>query len=1348
MPVLETPSRVWRRIQAADDLAVPSLPSLPAIDIDDDDDVDDDPLPSKRAQSTPSASISVKKSTTVRFAEKHESFEFSNIQPIHPDSLLSDEDSNKLPPEYSVDISAQFTPVRQPLNKNIALRTVRTPSLTRSASPVSTSPNNTPSSDAHVSLPNASRRSSAGAQQQFDLSRSSHSRSLSQSASSSQTKHSSIGEKSLSQTSKHDPPVNDTTVSHMPDLNATPQAKKRSFLLDVIHSTAKPRPRLSLHAPIQATPRAEIPIAPVAIFATPKAATVNDSFISTASSHDLTVQQPRINASFDHLTGAKGVGRFNATKLNTYLHGLNRRLVEENEELTNRLTQLQAGHPTITEVDESTRALEIAALESMVKDLESQLEREKQEKETERLKFKERVKEVESGVNDVVEQLERQLEVMAESKEQALSKARRAQELREDAEERAHRAELALAKGGKATPTSRTPITSPTGSGTATAVHEEFKEAIERVAELEEELRLSTNRSLHLEEELRAAEELIEELKVEKQTSDKKMVALRRQLEDVETDAATLQERLQATETELEEAKEASNALLAELEDAQEELAASQDEANSAKVDVELLQERINVLESRAERVDKEQRQLEEALEASEKKMLEGQEEIASLRQELERVRLITSSSARASTNTAVSAHPFSSALSDSPVLEDIEGLEKELDDAHREIGRLQHLLRDSPARAALAQAKEAKIEALEGENADLQEQVRTLRVLLSKGPLEGAEKSLRATREDGASPSVRNLPSIRNPRTPGGPLRDDKLSWLQSVHHGDESPYLHQISLLERELAHANECVDDKIDKLEEYGRGVTNLTEKLHDAENRIAFLQAEVQRLERREERRSRQASRGIACNGCGGTVELNSVLSFGDQSLCDASRGKDAVTDESMKKILKQLEKMKQDWIQEKIRLQGERDYLQGAADRLGRQAARKKESGNPNGTSDVEQVKQHVADLESQLQAERTRLRELATERSRMLQDKNDVAAQLQRTQADLDAVRDQLRSCKQENYALEADLRANTLAESKSRHLQNKVTQNLALIEQLRQERDQLAESHSKLQHRHQSAAENVDRLRKDLMVIQSNHEERRHQLDMQIAEIDDLRREMALKDEELSYERRRNAGIADLHSTVGELEQELAQMRQEAERFAQDLETLRSSNNVGNMDKGEVAKSERAQMQLRAQVRVLEEQLDEQKARVRQLLDEAEEHVCSSRDDSALSLIKARHNQECKGLLLQITYLKSKYTRENTLRQHLAHQKEYLLTLLSKLQQDDLPILKSLAHTQRSPKGAPVKRLRSIVHTVMFLNRAKKAAERWADQSAAKDQLAVALDDVRKRRLLAGRKSAPGIFN
>jgi hypothetical protein len=109
---LETPSRVWRRIEAADDLAVPSLPSLPAIDSLDDDDDDDNQEPSKIIRSSLNISLSTRKSTatTVRFAEKHESFEFSDIQPITHQSLITDEDDgDELPVDYSITINPQVS---------------------------------------------------------------------------------------------------------------------------------------------------------------------------------------------------------------------------------------------------------------------------------------------------------------------------------------------------------------------------------------------------------------------------------------------------------------------------------------------------------------------------------------------------------------------------------------------------------------------------------------------------------------------------------------------------------------------------------------------------------------------------------------------------------------------------------------------------------------------------------------------------------------------------------------------------------------------------------------------------------------------------------------------------------------------------------------------------------------------------------------------------------------------------------------------------------------------------------------------------------------------------------------
>lgn len=49
---------------------------------------------------------------------------------------------------------------------------------------------------------------------------------------------------------------------------------------------------------------------------------------------------------------------------------------------------------------------------------------------------------------------------------------------------------------------------------------------------------------------------------------------------------------------------------------------------------------------------------------------------------------------------------------------------------------------------------------------------------------------------------------------------------------------------------------------------------------------------------------------------------------------------------------------------------------------------------------------------------------------------------------------------------------------------------------------------------------------------------------------------------------------------------------------------------------------------------------------------------------------MKAHHKQECKGLIVQIKYLKAKFTRESCLRCDLGYQKNYLLVLLSRFEQ------------------------------------------------------------------------------
>lgn len=109
-------------------------------------------------------------------------------------------------------------------------------------------------------------------------------------------------------------------------------------------------------------------------------------------------------------------------------------------------------------------------------------------------------------------------------------------------------------------------------------------------------------------------------------------------------------------------------------------------------------------------------------------------------------------------------------------------------------------------------------------------------------------------------------------------------MSWLNQTTFAnggaEASPYVRQIAALERELAHANESVDDKIDKLEEVGHGVVVLNTKLGDALTRVGVLENEVGRLERKEERRTKRMKK-VKCLKCGGGLDLSAVFRIGDE-----------------------------------------------------------------------------------------------------------------------------------------------------------------------------------------------------------------------------------------------------------------------------------------------------------------------------------------------------------------------------------------------------------------------------------------------------------------------------------
>ena len=563
----------------------------------------------------------------------------------------------------------------------------------------------------------------------------------------------------------------------------------------------------------------------------PQMPTDNTSFISTASSHDLTTHH-RVNTSFDPAMGfgagapGHGVGRFNAGKLNTYLHGLNRRLQEENELLMEKLRRLQeekegradenigedasvafssgsrrtsaarraSGGTVLDDVREDVVAEgwleEKAELEELVEsykdevarvseekeELERNWEAEQKERERDKQRWKDRITDLEQGVEVIVKDLEQKLGQSEEKAMQAeeeqdrrvkelLRKLSEVQSDRAAALDRAERAERALESekelGGELRESSER----------LTKAMADLRGANSRIHELEEEMMQGDDRIEALEKALHAEKDattgLVEEL-------DKRANALTREKEGAR--------RADAEKRQAQEEVESMKGYIAELEDhmgvatnqvacLEKDLAIAKQELETALSSEEGGSRRTERLEMDLQKAQDAAQHLEDVLQETEDKMVHDQGVIAELNA---RIHSLEREVERAKDRQA---DPSRDILI--PSEEEVHALEEELDVANKEIARLSTLLNQSPARKAVDKAKDMRIEGLEKEKEELLERIRTLRMTMTE--MNTPSKVINGS---GISPIHRHVlsMSIRGPRTPGGPLKEVKAHSAHSL--------------------------------------------------------------------------------------------------------------------------------------------------------------------------------------------------------------------------------------------------------------------------------------------------------------------------------------------------------------------------------------------------------------------------------------------------------------------------------------------------------------------------------------------------------------------------------------
>ena len=203
-----------------------------------------------------------------------------------------------------------------------------------------------------------------------------------------------------------------------------------------------------------------------------------------------------------------------------------------------------------------------------------------------------------------------------------------------------------------------------------------------------------------------------------------------------------------------------------------------------------------------------------------------------------------------------------------------------------------------------------------------------------------------------------------------------------------------------------------------------------------------------------------------------------------------------------------------------------------------------------------------------------------------------------------------------------------------------------------------------------------------------------------------------------------------------------LFRSRKDAEAFGKDLRALRAEKErIQERHDEEVDKAERLRKQSQAQIRLLNEQLENERNKARKAKEESSGHQCSI-DDSQIVELKAQHNRECKGLIVQIRYLKAKFSRESLFRDDLGYQKTYLLMLLANFEASDKRILAAISRigfATKSIRPAPRKRrsFKSVAQSVIFIHRVRRAGDAWRQERACRQAISDALQDVRRRRAI-----------
>ncbi|CAO1624812.1 unnamed protein product [Jaminaea pallidilutea] len=703
------------------------------------------------------------------------------------------------------------------------------------------------------------------------------------------------------------------------------------------------------------------------------------------------------------------------------------------------------------------------------------------------------------------------------------------------------------------------------------------------------------------------------------------------------------------------------------------------------------------------------------------------------------------------------------------------EELQRQLEDAQKrlESEKAAAARRES---ASLAE-KDDQIERLRRQKQDLEMRLESykqqvnvstsLAAIATGSPKDGAMKTPHAKHR-----SVANLQTpIRTPQSPG---LLSPASWLNHDSTLGNASVVDHIRQLEGLLAAANSQLDDKLAEIDEHGTQHLTLTRKLLEAKERIEELEAELKRALAAGvdgERLSKRALKRVSCTKCKVTFDATSQVlkerhghDVGDIS---------TVSDTNSKARSQQRDQALAEFIEKMPRLTAKLTEME-AENRALRDAAAKSNAKRPSSAgaaskdsarklqsltqAELERARMAIDELRDDLSEERRKLPALAKESKAFGELCSSAERDLARSELRLRSIEDELKRKAAEYSDLQRELaEKSSLGDEVNlavQVLETQVRHTAKEVETLRQDRKDLLETRRHLHDQYRHATERYTRIQAELASARQAAESHQAQIEDQADKIERLHSTLQAQNDEM----RKVAGDRDrlrsqreeIIADVSQLEGDLRRVRGESERFGHDLEALRRERDE-HKRRAEAARETSMSVTAEAQetIALLRRRLDAAQRSIQQLEVDAEAGAGSA-------ALKEKHAAECKGLLLQIRYLKTKFMRESDLRQDLCFQKTYLLQVVGGLEMSERETVKFLADLDRSRTGdhhrhpttsasasrnggrSPAfSKFKRCALGVLAATRMSLMASRWRETMAVKQALVDAHAAARKRRAL-----------